>query len=295
MITLRKQTTFTKTLLFLLLSTTALVFSCKDDSGTSSVTNATVKAQVGGTVASADKNLQVDVPQNTFATDASVKVTINNTNDHENGVGSIYTIETDAGSFAKPVTLTFKYSEEELAKLNTSPGFLTVDFRQNGGAWQTMPNAVYDSTQKTITVTTDHFSDWSMAKSDSGFVDLYVKGDSSSFSAHEKSNIQTSRFTKDSLYMYYGDHTSTFNVSFSFVSDHQEAGPFNIGKFTIHKIGESTKWDGAWSDLKVTILANDHPGGRIVGTISGKIRKYDTAFEITQSGTVSGNFSFLIP
>lgn len=65
-------------------------------------------------------------------------------------------------TFQKPVELTVNYPEAFVD--NSVPAALGLAYQDENGAWQGM-GGVIDTVHKTITVTTTHFSDWSLFKS----------------------------------------------------------------------------------------------------------------------------------
>ena len=73
-------------------------------------------------------------------------------------LGSGYRLTPEGVTFGQPVTLTFKYSSDEAAAVVASS--LRVATRDARGLWST-PSVTLDAAQRTISVTTTHFSDWS--------------------------------------------------------------------------------------------------------------------------------------
>lgn len=65
----------------------------------------------------------------------------------------------DGLTFATPVTLTFRYTDEEIA--NTSTDFLGIAFQADDGIWYRVPTEI-DNSAKTITTKATHFTDWSV-------------------------------------------------------------------------------------------------------------------------------------
>jgi len=74
------------------------------------------------------------------------------------GLRSGYRITPHGVTFTKEVTITFPYTDDDLA--NTIPEALGIAFQDSTGIWQEIINPVLDKTNKTVSVKTTHFSDW---------------------------------------------------------------------------------------------------------------------------------------
>ncbi|MEP6832134.1 MAG: Ig-like domain-containing protein, partial [Gemmatimonas sp.] len=113
----------------------------------------------GGTVASADGQLTVIIPANALTT--SVAITIQPiTNEAPGGLGQGYQLLPEGQTFVAPVQLVFRISDEELA--GTSPDVLAVATQESTGFWRKLMSGTYSASNKTLTVTTTHFSGWGL-------------------------------------------------------------------------------------------------------------------------------------
>ncbi len=113
----------------------------------------------GGTVASADGQLTVIIPANALTT--SVAITIQPfTNETPGGIGQGYQLLPEGQAFAAPVQLVFRITDEELA--GTSPDVLAVAYQESTGFWRKLMSGTYSASNKTLTVTTAHFSHWGL-------------------------------------------------------------------------------------------------------------------------------------
>lgn len=74
--------------------------------------------------------------------------------------GQTVRLAPDGTTFAQPVTLTFGYSTDDL--VGTSPEALLVAFQHSSGMWAVPGDVTVDTTARTVSVKTTHFSDWSM-------------------------------------------------------------------------------------------------------------------------------------
>jgi len=113
----------------------------------------------GGTFTTADGRLSINFPQGALSSDNTITVQPI-TNNTPGGAGNAYRITPHNVSFAKPVSITFNYSQEDLSK--TIPGAMAIAYQDAKGVWQAVGGGSNDTTAKKVTVNTTHFSDWSM-------------------------------------------------------------------------------------------------------------------------------------
>ncbi len=126
----------------------------------------------GGTIESPDKNISVTIPAGAVNTTVSIEVK-EQTNVESNGIGKIYSLTNQ--EFIKPVTLTLKYSDEELTSKNTHPILLQLVTRESSSAaWELVKDFTLDTQAKTIQANVTHFSDWTLVSVD-GTLD-YIEG-----------------------------------------------------------------------------------------------------------------------
>lgn len=112
----------------------------------------------GGSITSPNGKLKITIPAG--AVNANKVFTIQPiTNTNETGKGKAYRITPHGEQFAKPVQLSFSYGEEDIQ--NTIPEALAIAYQDGGGAWMAIGSTV-DTVNKTVTVSTNHFSDWSL-------------------------------------------------------------------------------------------------------------------------------------
>ncbi len=161
---------------FIILLATQL-FSCKKEEGTSDnpaeeqSSGAVVSKGVadnsgraskaigtaGGSLSSTDGAINVSIPAGALEANQEVSIVpISNTNPL--GINKGYRIEPHGIQFKKPVKITFSYSDEDISK--TLPEFLGIAYQDEKGVWRAMGGAQLDKVNKTISVATHHFSDW---------------------------------------------------------------------------------------------------------------------------------------
>lgn len=182
-----------------------------DDTKTNDKDVTEIIGDEGGAITSADNNLVINIPAGVMTDETSVTVTVNESNEHPDGVGTMFTLESAVDQFEEPVTLTFSYTDESLPA-GMQPEFLTVVFREEGGEWITKPNATLDKITKTITVQTDHFSQWSLASRGEGYIDVSIPIDTFAI------NIPADRFVNangiseysDTLIFYFQDNETLY-------------------------------------------------------------------------------------
>ncbi len=114
----------------------------------------------GGSITSADGRFTITIPAGALATDKTITVQpISNTN--VAGTGTAYRTKPDGEIFAKPVTLTFHYTDAD-----TTGSFIEamgIAYQDSKGVWQGSGGSI-DKVNKTFSVTTTHFTDWAMFK-----------------------------------------------------------------------------------------------------------------------------------
>jgi hypothetical protein len=122
-------------------------------------TIATTISAAGGTVATADGALRVSVPAGTVAAATAFTITpIANT--ARGAVGGAFRLGPEGTRFTQPVTLTFKGPESY--GRGTSLAGVGVSYQDARGYWQRVEPVTRDAAANTISVQTDHFSDWAL-------------------------------------------------------------------------------------------------------------------------------------
>jgi hypothetical protein len=114
----------------------------------------------GGTLASADGRLTLTVPKNavTETTAFSIQPI---TNKAETGVGLAYRLEPDGMIFTTPLEISVRYDEEDLE--GTLPEALFLAYQDQSGAWHAPTAARLDQAARTLTISTTHFTDFTVA------------------------------------------------------------------------------------------------------------------------------------
>ena len=111
----------------------------------------------GGTLASSDGRLTISVPAGALSADTVVGIQPI-TATAPGAFGSGYRLTPEGTTFAQPMTLTFDYPADEAGA--SVPESLRVATRDARGYWRVI-EAVRDTAQRKLSVTTTHFSDWS--------------------------------------------------------------------------------------------------------------------------------------
>lgn len=116
----------------------------------------------GGELTSTDGTVLVSIPAG--ALESAREISIQPiTNELPGGIGDAYRILPHGEVFKKPVTIRFRYKQEDL--VSTLPEFLDIASQTDEGSWESPMNATIDKQNRTLTVTSTHFSDWGYFKS----------------------------------------------------------------------------------------------------------------------------------
>lgn len=112
----------------------------------------------GGSLASADKRVQLVVPPNALTSDVEIKMTPIS-NEAPLGLGYAVRLEPAGTTFAVPAKLVFAY---EAWSSSTTPELLLVATQGADNSWTIAGAPVLDTGAKTLTVDLSHFSDWGL-------------------------------------------------------------------------------------------------------------------------------------
>ncbi len=111
----------------------------------------------GGTLTSKDNTLQIDIPAGALTANTVISVQAV-TNTLPGSPGASYRLLPENVQFAKPVKLTFKYTDRHLDSTDAEALFMA--YQSQDGIWRFLPKTALNTTAKTLTVETTHFSDW---------------------------------------------------------------------------------------------------------------------------------------
>ena len=127
---------------------------------TGGAASATIGA-AGGSVSSPDGKLVLTIPAGALAADTLIGIQPL-TNQAPGKIGAAYRLTPDGQTFLQPVTLRFTYTDNDL--LGTAAEFLGAAFQTADGHWQWLGAATVDTTAKTVSVGSTHFTDISLVK-----------------------------------------------------------------------------------------------------------------------------------
>ncbi|BDP43978.1 hypothetical protein DAETH_39470 (plasmid) [Deinococcus aetherius] len=113
----------------------------------------------GGQLQLPGGSVRIDIPAGALSGDQTVGIQ-EMTNTAAGGVGRAYRLTPEGTTFAKPVRLTFGYTEEEV--VGTAPEALSLGYQDEGGVWRMYRRPTRDPAARTVSVETNHFSTWSM-------------------------------------------------------------------------------------------------------------------------------------
>ena len=123
-----------------------------------SIVSASIGA-AGGSMGALDGKLVLTVPAGALASTTVISIQPLSNLAHGRR-GAAYRLTPEGQNFLKPVTLTFAYSGQDLQ--GTAAEALGAAFQTPTGFWQWAGIATVDTTAKTVSVSSIHFSDWSM-------------------------------------------------------------------------------------------------------------------------------------
>lgn len=114
----------------------------------------------GGRLSSSDGKLKITVPAGALSGPATLSIQPVG-NGAPGRIGTGYRLLPEGIAFAKPVQLSFSYTEADVA--GSSAEALGVATQQASGTWR-WQDGTLDSASRTVTANTTHFSDWSLVK-----------------------------------------------------------------------------------------------------------------------------------
>ena len=116
----------------------------------------------GGVVKSEDGRVEIDIPAGALAEDTEIGIQpLKNT--AVNGIGYGYRLTPHGRSFSKKVTVRFHYKNDE--RRLSSKEAIEIAYQNEIGEWICPGGTSNDPVQKTLSVQTDHFSDWALVES----------------------------------------------------------------------------------------------------------------------------------
>ncbi|WP_350245378.1 hypothetical protein [Deinococcus sonorensis] len=113
----------------------------------------------GGTLTTADGSVRIDIPAGALSGDQTVGLQPI-TRTAPGGTGQAYRLSPEGLTFARPVRLTFSYTDQDVS--GSAPEVLSLGFQDVRGVWQYHRAPTRDVAAKTVSVETTHFSDWSL-------------------------------------------------------------------------------------------------------------------------------------
>ena len=109
----------------------------------------------GGSIISDDGGVQLIFPSGALLKETLITIQPT-TNNAQSGKGKAYWFEPSGIQFAEPVTIVFKYSEEDAKEIH--PEFMSFATQNKNGKWTRLEFDDVDSANRTLTGTISHFS-----------------------------------------------------------------------------------------------------------------------------------------
>lgn len=129
---------------------------------TGAATTGLITAATGGTLTTPDNRLSINIPAGALSEDTTISIEpITSKAPGATGVGG-FRLGPDGTVFNKPVTLTFAYTDAEVADETgiPVPEIQSVFTRGLDGVWTSVGDVQLDTTNRTVSVQTSHFSDF---------------------------------------------------------------------------------------------------------------------------------------
>jgi hypothetical protein len=114
----------------------------------------------GGTLESPDSRLTLTIPAGALESDTEISIQPIS-GESPGGIGGGFRLGPDGTEFSKSVSLTFSYADEDLS--GTVAEALGGAYQASDGSWQWLEPEL-DAGEKTVSVSTDHFSDYGLVK-----------------------------------------------------------------------------------------------------------------------------------
>jgi hypothetical protein len=115
----------------------------------------------GGELQSGDGSVALVVPAGAFNADTTVSIQpISNEAESLGGVGTAFRIQPEGLRSNVPMTLSFH--ADAAALRGTALRFIDVGYQDGEGHWRVIENPQYNDGTDTVSIQTNHFSDWSM-------------------------------------------------------------------------------------------------------------------------------------
>ena len=124
------------------------------------VTSAVIGA-AGGSVGSPDGRIAVIIPAGALSADTVIGIQPF-TNLAHGRIGAAYRLTPEGQSFLAPIALRFAYADGDL--VGSAAAVLGAAFQTADGYWEWAGPAAVDTTAKTVSIGTSHFSLWSLTK-----------------------------------------------------------------------------------------------------------------------------------
>ena len=144
----------------------------------------------GGSVQSADGNLTLTVPAGALSSNVALSIQPI-TNNAPLGLGFGYRLLPEGTTFAIPIQLIFHYDQSLLKK--SLPEFLWIVTQASNGSWNAMLKSMVDTSAKTVTINSTHFSDWALGR----FIDFTLNPVATAIKKGQSVKLSLTGFSRD--------------------------------------------------------------------------------------------------
>jgi hypothetical protein len=238
------------------------------------------------TIVSSDNSLMISASSNAIPKGSTVTIEVVEADNVIGALGKVYRLQTEVNEFDEPVILTFHYDDEMLGDL--SPNTLSAAYLKDGSTtWRIATDVEVNLELKTVSVTTNHFSDWIIVASDA-FINLTV-GDDEIFT------YGSLFINPDSAVNAISDSYSIDLLNDTYANDDDKPGflvevdtLYDASLYVYEFSANSLKYQtGEGATLTMSYQSyGENPGDIVAGTFTGQVNDRDS--ETVRN--ISGNF-----
>lgn len=146
----------------------------------------------GGMITSADGKITLIFPAGAVSATTTIGIQPI-TNNVPLGVGDGYRLTPEGTTFSKPVTIKINYANIPLN--NALPEFLWITTQHTDGTWSAIHSSEVNTANKTVTITTTHFSDWALGR----FLDLTLEPAATTLKVGKTLQLHVTGFLADQV------------------------------------------------------------------------------------------------
>ncbi|WP_143197499.1 hypothetical protein [Chitinophaga niabensis] len=136
----------------------------------------------GGIIQSPDGNIKIEIPAGALTSEVNLSIQPV-TSTLQSATGTVYRLGPENVNFQKDVRISFKYTDENL--IGTTENDLYIAYQDAEGYWRRVILTDIDKSNRILSVSTRHFSDWTLER----IFYIKVRGEST-LSANENTKLE---------------------------------------------------------------------------------------------------------